>query len=93
VYGTTDLATIFRQGVSSLTQASASGTSQSEHVIENQMLRAELSMWSQKYAHLEDEMKVIKEKLISMERDKNASNRTTQFNHEYDPEQDDQPVP
>ena len=38
-------------------------------------------------------MKVIKEKLISMERDKNASNRTTQFDHEYDPEQDNQPIP
>jgi len=44
VYGTTDLVANFRQGVSSLTQASASGTSQTEHVIENQMLRAELSM-------------------------------------------------
>jgi len=62
-------------------------------VIENQMLRAELSMWSQKYAHLEDEMKVIKGKLISIERDKNASNSTTQFDHEYDPELDDQFVP
>jgi len=46
VYGTTDLAANFCQGVSSLTQASAFDTSQSEHVIENQMLRAELSMWS-----------------------------------------------
>ena len=27
-----------------------------------------------------------------MERDKNASNNTTQFDHEYDPEQDDQPI-
>ena len=35
-------------------------------------------------------MKVIKEKLISMEREKNASNNTTQFDHEYDLEQDDQ---
>jgi len=41
---------------------------------------------------LEDELKVIKDKLISMERDKNASNSTTQFDHEYDPEQDYQPV-
>jgi len=57
------------------------------------MLRVELSMWGQKYAHLEDEMKVIKEKLISMKREKNASSSTTQFDHEYDPEQDDQPVP
>jgi len=77
VYGTTYLAANFRQGVSFLTQASASDTSQSEHVIENQMLRAELSMWSQKYAHLEDELKVIKDKLISMEHDKTASNSTT----------------
>ena len=46
VYGTTDMAANFRQGVSSLTQAFASDTSQSEHVIENQMFRAELSMWS-----------------------------------------------
>ena len=53
------------------------------------MLRPELSMWSQKYAHLEDELKVIKDKLISMEREKS----TTQFDHQYDPEQDDQPVP
>jgi len=93
VYGTANLAANFCQGVSSLTQASAYNTSQSEHVVENQMLRAELSMWSQKYAHLEDELKVIKDKLISMERDKNASNSTTQFDHQYDPEQDDQPVP
>ena len=50
-------------------------------------------MWSQRYAHLEDEMKVIKEKLISMGRDKNASYNNTQFDHEYDPEQDDQPIP
>ena len=57
------------------------------------MLRVELSMWSQKYAHLEDGIKVIKEKLILMERDKNASNSTTQFDHEYDPEQDNQLVP
>jgi len=62
-------------------------------VIENQILCAELSMWSQRYAHLEDEMKVIKEKLISMGRDKNASYNNTQFDHEYDPEQDDQPIP
>ena len=88
-----DLAANFRQGGSYLTQASAFGTSQSEQVIENQMLRAEISMWSQKYAHLEDEMKVIKEKLISIVRDKNASNSTTQFDHKYDPEQDDQPTP
>jgi len=93
VYGTTDLAVNFRQGVSSLTQSSASGTSQSEHVHENQLLRVELSMWGQKYAHLEDEMKVIKEKFISMEHEKNASSSTTQFDHEYDSEQDDQPVP
>ena len=93
MYSTTDLAANFRQGVSSLTQAFASDTSQSQHVIENQMLCAQLSMWSQKYAHLEDELKVIKDKLISMEHDKNASNSTTQFNHEYDPEQDDQHVP
>ena len=93
VYGMTNLAANFRQGVFSLTQASVSGTSQSEHVIENQMFCAELSMQSQKYAHLEDEMKVIKEKLISMRRDKNASNSTTQFDHEYDLEQDDKPVP
>jgi len=76
----------FHLGVSFLTQPFASGTLQSEHVIENQMLRAEFSMWSQKYAHLENEIKVIKEKLISMERDKNASNSTTQSDHEYDPE-------
>ena len=63
VYGTTDMAANFRQGVSSLTQTSVFGTSQFEHVIENQMLRAELSMWSKKYAHLEDEMKVKKENL------------------------------
>ena len=50
VYGTTDLAANFRKGVSSLTQASSSGTSQSGHVIENEMLHAELSVWSQKYA-------------------------------------------
>jgi len=31
--------------------------------------------------------------LISMERDKAASNNTTQFDHKYDPEQDDQHVP
>jgi len=93
VYGTTDLAANFREGVSSLTQAFAFDTSQSGHVIENQMLRVELSMWSQKYAHLDDELKVIKDKLISMERDKNTSNSTTQFDHEYDPEQDDQLVP
>ena len=89
VYGTTDLAANLRQGVSSPTQAYASDTSQSEHAIENQMLRAELSMWSQEYAHLEYKMKVIKEKLISMEHDKNASNSITQFDHEYDLEQDD----
>ena len=89
VYGTADLAANIRQGVSSLTQASTSGTSQFAHVVENQMLRAELSMWSQKYAHLEDELNVIKDKLISMEREKS----TTQFDHQYDPEQDDQPVP
>jgi len=64
VYGTTELAANFRQGVSSLTQAYAFNTSQSGHVIENQMLHAELSMWSQMYAHLEDELKVIKDKLI-----------------------------
>ncbi|KAK8470354.1 hypothetical protein PHAVU_004G119050 [Phaseolus vulgaris] len=93
VYGTTDLAANIRQGVSSLTQASAPDTSQSGHVTKNQMLHAKLSMWSQKYAHLEDELKVIKDKLISMERDKTTSNSTTQFDHEYDPEQDDQPVP
>ena len=93
VYGTEDLAANLRKGVSSLTQASASGTSQSGHVVENEMLRAELSMWSKKYAHLEDEPKVIKDKLISMERDKATSNSTTQFDHQYDPEQDDQPVP
>ena len=84
VYGTKDLAANFRKGVSSLNQASASGTSQSGHVIENEMLHAELSMWSQKYAHLEDELKVIKDKLILMERDKIASNSITQFDHEYD---------
>ncbi|XP_068494640.1 uncharacterized protein [Phaseolus vulgaris] len=92
VYGTADLAANIRQGVSSLTQASASDTSQSGQVTENQMLRAELSMWSQKYAHLEDELKVIKDKLISMEQEKTTSNSTTQFHHEYDPEQDDQPI-
>ncbi|XP_068484174.1 uncharacterized protein [Phaseolus vulgaris] len=92
VYGTADLAANIRQGVSSLTQASASDTSQSGQVTENQMLRAELSMWSQKYAYLEDELKVIKDKLISMEREKTTSNSTTQFHHEYDPEQDDQPI-
>ena len=93
VYGTADLAANLRKGVSSLTQASASGTSQSGHVVENEMIRVELSMWSQKYSHLEDERKVIKDKIISMERDKAASNNTTQFDHQYDPEQDDQPVP
>ena len=93
MYGTTNLAANFRKGVSPLTQAFASDTSQFGHVNENEMLRAELSMWSQKYAHLEDELKVIKDKLISMERDKTASNSTTQFDHEYDPELDDQPVP
>ncbi|XP_068501886.1 uncharacterized protein [Phaseolus vulgaris] len=92
VYGTADLAANIRQGVSSLTQASASDTSQSGQVTENQMLRAELSMWSQKYAHLEDELKVIKDKLISMDQEKTTSNSTTQFHHEYDPEQDDQPI-
>ena len=56
------------------------------------MLRAELSMWSQKYAHLEDELKVIKDKPISMEHDKNFSNSTTQFDHQYNPKHDDQPV-
>jgi len=61
-------------------------------VIENQLLRDELSMWSPKYAYLEDEMKVIKEKLISMECN-NASTSTTQFDHKYDLEHDDQPVP
>jgi len=45
VYGTINLDANFRQRVSSLTQPSASGTSQSDHVIENQMLRVELSMW------------------------------------------------
>ena len=89
MYGTTDLTTNFRQGVSSLTQPFASGISQSDHVIKNQILCVELSMWGQKYAHLEDKMKVIKEKLISMERDKNISTGTTQFDHEYDPEEDD----
>ena len=92
VYGTADLAANFRQGVSSLTQVSTSDTSQSGHVFENQMLRIELSMWSQKYTHLDDELKVIKDKLISMEREKTTSNSTTQFHHEYDPEQDDQPI-
>jgi len=58
-------------------------------VIENQILRAKLSMWGQKYAHLEDKMKVIKEKFISMEHDKNAYTSTSQFDHQYDPEHDD----
>ena len=93
MYGTADLAANLRKRVSSLTQAFASSTSQSGHVVENEMLSAELSMWSQKYAHLEDKLKVIKDKLMSMERDKTASNRTTQFDHEYDLEQDDQLVP
>jgi len=46
-------------------------------------------MWGQKYAHLEDKMKVIKEKFISMEHDKNAYTSTSQFDHQYDPEHDD----
>ena len=82
VYGTKNLAANFCQGVSSPTQPSASDTSQFDHVIENQMLRAQLSVWGQKYAHLEDELKVIKERLISMEHDKNDSKSITQFDHE-----------
>ena len=52
VYGTTDLVANFHQWVSSLTKPYASSTSQSDQVIENQLLCADHSMWGQKYAHL-----------------------------------------
>jgi len=81
------------KGVSSLTQPSTFGASQSDQLTGNQQLRAELSMWDKKYAHLEEEMKVIKEQLVSgLQRD-NASTSTSQFHHQYDPERDDQPLP
>jgi len=89
VYGTTDLAANFRQGVSSLTQPSISGTSQSDQLTKNQQLRAKFNMWGEKYAHLEDEMKVIKEQLVLVLQRDNASTNTSQLCHQYDPQHDD----
>ena len=81
MYGTTDLVANFCQGVSSLTQPYASDASQSDQLIENQQLRAKLNMWGQKYAHLKEEMKVIKEQFVSMLQYDNAFTSTSQFHH------------
>ena len=86
------MAVNFRQGVSSFTQPSTFSASQFDKLIENQQLHAELNMWCQKYAHLEDELKVIMEQSASMLQRDNPSTSTTQFDHQYDPEHDDQPL-
>jgi len=47
----------------------------------------------QKYAHLKDEMKVIKEQFVSVLQLDNASISPSQFHHQYALEHDDQPLP
>jgi len=93
MYGTIDLTGNFCRGISSFTQPFTFDISRSDQLTENQQLHAKLSMWGQKYAHLEDKMKVLKEQLVLVLQCDNTSISTSEFYHQYALKHDDKPLP